>query len=543
MRLKVILSAASPARKRSSMFYNEKHNVVLYPNVSSAQLKAQIANTIVLDERNAALPCDMHTMQLAKHIGLPAISPINHKYAWPGQFRPKSHQRTMAEFATLHPRHMNLSAMRTGKTMGGGVWPADFLMDQGLIGSALVICTLSNMERVWDKEIYRHMLGKRKAKILHGTQKQRLDALDEDADFYIINHDGIKVGTKKGTRGLELGALAKEIIERDDINCVIVDEATAFKLSSTTRFKVLKHIIESKPYVWLLTGTPTPNAPTDAWAYRKLLIPHTTESYMAFRDRTMVRVSQFKWVPRKDAPETVSKFLQPALRFAREDCIDIPPITIEQVECELSPSQKKAYDDLKRDLSVSLESGEKINAVNEAVLRIKLIQISLGAVYGPEREVHAIDAAPRLQLLMDLLEESDSKILVFAPLTSVVNLLYREIRKAGWSAAMVTGGTSAKERSKIFQEFEKNDDPHVIVADPGCVAHGLDLTTAGTVIWFGPTDKLEIYQQANARIDGPNQKRKQVAIQIASTQVEREIYKRLDEKRTLQGLILDMVRK
>jgi SNF2 family DNA or RNA helicase len=107
---------------------------------------------------------------------------------------------------------------------------------------------------------------------------------------------------------------------------------------------------------------------------------------------------------------------------------------------------------------------------------------------------------------------------------------------------MVTGATTSAQRNKIFGDFEKLDDPHIIVADPGTVAHGLDLTTAAVVVWFGPTDKLEIYQQANARIDGPNQKRKMVAIQIASTQVEREIYKRLDEKRTLQGLILDMVR-
>lgn len=523
------------------MFYNAQHNVVVYQDVVAAQVKAQIASAIPLNDSNVAIPFSMGDMQLAQHVFKRAWSPILKDYTWPGQFKPKSHQKTMAAFMTLNPRCLNLSAMRTGKTMAC-VWAADYLMDCALIGRVLVICTLSNMERVWDKEIYRHMLGRRKASILYGTQEQRLKALKEDSDFYIINHDGIKVGTKKGPRSLEIGGIAKALIERDDIDTVIVDEATAFKLSSTGRFKVLKHIIERKPYVWLLTGTPTPNAPTDAWAFRKLLFPTHTESFVAFRDRTMVRINQFKWIPRREAPEVVAKFLQPAIRFSREDCIDIPPITIEQATCELSPTQRKAYDDMKRDLAMTVASGEKINAVNEAVLRIKLLQISMGAVYGPDREVHAVDCAPRLQLLKDLLEESDSKILVFAPLTSVVNLLYREIKKAGLSAAMVTGATSAKERTKIFQAFEKHDDPHVIVADPGCVAHGLDLTTAGTVIWFGPTDKLEIYQQANARIDGPNQKRKQVAIQIASTVVEREIYKRLDEKQSLQGLVLNMVR-
>lgn len=523
------------------MLYNSQHNMMIYPNVLAAQVKAQLPSAVPLNESAVAVPFKMWEMQVARHIGLPAESPIEQFYNWPGQFKPKAHQRVMSSFMTLHPRCMNLSAMRTGKTMATS-WGADYLMDCGLVNKALVICTLSNIERVWDKEIYRHFLGKRKAQILYGSQKERLDALKKDADFYIINHDGIKVGTKKGPRGLELGPLAKEIIARDDINMVIVDEVTAFKLSSTTRWKVLKHLIEKKDYVWFLTGTPTPNAPTDAWAFRKLLFPMTTESYMAFRDRTMFRVSQFKWLPRKEAPDVVAKFLQPAIRFAREDCIDIPPITIEQAECALSPTQQKAYEDMKRDLAISVDSGEKINAVNEAVLRIKLLQISMGAIYGPEKEVHAIDAAPRLQLLADILEEADAKVLVFAPLTSVVNLLYREIKKLGYTVEKITGDTSSAVRTKIFRAYDTKEGAHVIVADPGCVAHGLDLSAASLVVWFGPTDKLEIYQQANARIDGPNQQRKQVAIQIASTPVEREIYKRLDEKQSLQGLILDIVR-
>jgi SNF2 family DNA or RNA helicase len=525
------------------MFLSEKHGVVVYENVNSAQLKAALVTTIPLDDRNAAIPYTIQDMQLARVLGLPALSPIEHDYDWPSAFPsgPKSHQRAMASFQTLHPRCINLSSMRTGKTMSS-VWAADYLMEEGLIRKALVICTLSNMERVWDKEIYRHMLGRRKGVILHGDKQKRLDLLASDADFYIINHDGIKVGSRKGLRGFEAGELAKVLASRDDIDCVIIDEATAFKLSSTARFKSLRFICQNKPYIWLLTGTPTPNAPTDAWAFQKLLRPLQTESFMSFRERTMIKLTQFKWIPRREAPDIVAKFLQPAIRFSREECIDIPPITIEQVECELSPTQIKAYDTMKKDLAIVLAGGNRIDAVNEAVLRMKLIQIACGAVYGPDRDVHLTDAKPRIDLLLDLLEEADSKVLVFAPLTSVVNLLYREIKKAGYSAELITGAVSAKARSKIFQDFTETPDPHVIVADPGTVAHGLDLCAASTVIWFGPTDKLETYQQANARIDGTNQRRKMVAFQIASTPVEKEIYKRLDEKKTLQGLILDMVR-
>lgn len=522
------------------MFLSRQHNVVVYPHSDPAHVTAQISSARQLDAQHVAVPFDLPSMQLARFIGLPAMSPIEVSYDWPGQFKPKSHQIAMAAFLSLNPRSFNFSAMRTGKTMGC-VWAADYLMQIGAVRKALVVCTLSNMERVWDREIYRHMLGKRKAQVVYGDKEKRLAALDMEADFYIINHDGLCVGTQRTPRGIVLGELAEVLSGRPDIDLVIVDEATAFKDASTRRWKVLKRILATKPYCWLLTGTPTPNAPTDAWALKRL-IDDRVESYRTFRDRTQVQVSNFKWLTRKEAPEIVSKFLQPAIRFAREDCIDIPPITIEQRECELSPTQKKAYEQMKRDLAAEFGVGHVITAVNEAVLRMKLIQIACGAIYGQDKEVHSTDAKPRLQLLADILEEADSKVIVFAPLTSVVHLLYREIRRWGYSVEMITGAVGSAKRAEIFQAFESTDDPHVIVADPGTVAHGLDLTAASVIVWYGPTDKLEIYQQANARIDGPNQVRKMVAVQIASTPVEREIYKRLDEKRSMQGLVLDLVR-
>lgn len=522
------------------MFLSRAHNAVVYQHPYPAQICAQIATARQLSPEHVVLPFELPSMQLARFIGLDALSTIETDYDWPGQFPPKAHQKAMAAFLTLHPKAMNLSAMRTGKTMAA-VWAADYLMRQGLVRKALVICTLSNMQRVWDREIYRHMLGRRKAEMLYGDRQKRLEALERDADFYICNHDGIAVGATKTNRGVQLGELAATIATRDDIDLVIVDEATAFKSSGTRRWKILKRLLVGKPYCWLLTGTPTPNAPTDAWALKRLLADHV-ESFISFRDRTMLRVSNFKWLPKREAPEIVSAFLQPAIRYSREDCIDIPPVTIEQRECELSPNQKRAYDQMKKELAMEVAEGRQITAVNEAVLRIKLIQVACGAVYGEDREVHHTDAKPRLDLLADILEEADSKVIVFAPLTSVVHLLYREIKRWGYSVEMVTGATTSAQRGRIFKDFDGAPDPHCLVADPGTVAHGLDLTSASVIVWFGPTDKLEVYQQANARIDGPNQKRKMVAIQIASTPIEREIYRRLDEKRTMQGLVLDLVR-
>jgi SNF2 family DNA or RNA helicase len=106
--------------------------------------------------------------------------------------------------------------------------------------------------------------------------------------------------------------------------------------------------------------------------------------------------------------------------------------------------------------------------------------------------------------------------------------------------SLVHGGTNKKHRDQIFAAFQTSDSPRVIVAHPQCMAHGLTLTSASTIIWFTPTTSLEIYEQANARITRPGQKHKALIIHLQSTAIERKIYKRLQKKASLQGALLDM---
>ena len=490
---------------------------------------------------NVAVPLTLHNMLVAKQIGLPTFSPIEKHYDWPGRHKPYAHQRQMAAFMTLNPRSFNLADMGTGKTLAA-LWAADYLMDLGIVKKALVLSPLSTLNRVWMDEIFAHFLGRRTGVILHGERRDRLAGLSEPHDFYIINHDGLGVGSaRRGGRGLELGELAGRIAADRDIGLVIIDEASAYKNSATRRFKILNAVLPQKPYVWLLTGTPTPNEPTDAWGLRKL-VDAKVEPLRSFRDKTMFQLSQFKWLPRRDAATTVSNFLQPAIRFARDDCLDLPPVTVETREVELSPRQKAAYLEMKKDLQLTLAQGTPITAVNEAALRMKLIQISCGAVYDAKHESHLTEAGPRIAALKEVVEQAGAKCLVFAPLTAVVKLIYAELSKAGWSVAMVTGDVSQKERSEIFRAFQQDVSPRIIVADPGTMAHGLTLTAADTVIWYGPTDRPELYEQANARINRPGQVRKMLIVRLASTRIEREIFQRLHEKQSLQGLVLDLVR-
>lgn len=510
------------------MYFSTEHRAVVYTLRNPALVAQAIPAARQVDQHRVAVPVRHETMEMAHRLGLPTINPMNVLYDWPGRYPPFAHQRVMAGFMAMQPKCFNLSDMGTGKTLGC-LWAADYLMREKRVKKALVVCTLSTMNSAWGDEIFRHMLGRRSFAILHGTVERRQAELARDVDFYIINHDGLTV------RGI-----AELLATRTDIDLVIVDEASAFKHSGTNRWRALKAVLRTKPRAWLLTGTPAANHPTDAWGLAKL-IDATAMSQFAFRDRTMVKVSTFKWVPRNDAAETVAATLQPAIRFKREDCIDLPECMTETRDVPLSDKQKKAYEEMKRNLAIEIKAGHVIDAVNEAVLRTKLIQIACGAIYGPEHEVHHLDASAKVDELRQVIDSVSAKVIVFAPLTSVVHMLYRALLKDGYSTAMVTGSVAQKARTDIFRGFQEDPEPRIIVADPRAMAHGLTLTAANTIVWFGPVDSLETYLQANARINRPGQKNQMLVVHIAATPVEKEIYRRLAEKESLQGAVLKIV--
>lgn len=527
------------------MFYSENHKCVVYEHPDPAAIVASIANARQLNSKMVAVPATLFNMQLARLLGLPTPNILDmHGYDWPMQpgRTPYAHQKYMAAFHAINPHGFNLSEMGTGKTLAA-LWAADYLMQEGVVHRALVISPLSTLKRVWDDEIFHAFIERRSATILHGTRDERLTRLRRDVDFYIINHDGLGIGVKRGGHKMELGALAEQIRTRPDIDLIIVDEASAYKDGATLRSRILRATIGHKPYIWMMSGTPTPTAPTDAWSLARTLGGLSGESFASFRGKTMAQVSQFKWVPRANSAEIVRKALSPAVRFSRAECIDLPECVVETRDVELSPTQDKAYKALKKDLQVTLAGGKIITAVNEAVLRIKLIQIACGAVYGHDREVLRTDCGPRLSVLKEVIDEAGAKVLVFAPLTSVVNLLTAELKAVYGETAVarIYGDTSQKARSEIFQAFEQSPEPRIIVADPGTMSHGLTLVAANTIVWFGPTDRGETYQQANARIVRPGQKNKMLIVRLASTPVEREIYRRLAEAESLQGVVLRLV--
>jgi len=486
--------------------------------------------------------------KVLRNMGFPAPSPILYHYKWPGQFKPFEAQREAAAFTSLESRAFNLSDLGTGKTLAT-LWAYDYLRQCKLVRKALVITPLSTLDRTWADEVFTHFPHLDVA-VLYGSRSKRIELLNQDVDIFLINHDGIKVP-----------GFVEALKDRNDIDLIIIDEiAQVGRNSGTDRFRALNQICNKQVArkVWGLTGTPTPNDPTDAWAQCRLLVPERVPPYFnRFKNTVMRQINQFLWLPRDNALDVVHDAMQPSIRFTRDECIDLPPLTYTTRSVELTPQQKKAYKDMMNTLCIEAAEG-KITAANEAVKAQKLIQVASGAVYGSNGGGVKLDVGPRIDALMEIIEESGSKVIVFVPFVVSVKevaakVLYRLNKSSFTKAALqgnqygsevevIYGDVSKNERDRIFTAFQKNTLPRVLVAQPGAMSHGLTLTAASTIVWFAPISSNETFVQANARITRPGQKLNQLIVMIEGTEIERKYYTRLKNKQKVQGLLLDMVK-
>lgn len=792
--------------------------------------------------RLVAVNHGIEEVRVLRNLGFDAPAPMGSYYDWPGQYKPFAHQQITAEFLTLNPRAFVLNGMGSGKTLSV-LWAYHFLRSLGLIRRMLVISPLSTLERAWGDEIFKHFPDLSFA-VLHGTRERRHKLLANDFDIYIINHDGIK-----STQTIEL------LRDREGLDLIVVDELASFRNSQTERWKALNLLINGdkktgygrKEWAWGLTGTPTPNGPTDAWAQVRAINPPNAKGYFgAFRDTVMMPQGPFGWKMRDGALEVVKQMMQPAVRFSREECIDLPPTTYVTREAPLTPEQKKAFDTMMRQLKTEHDGGE-ITAVNEAVKLSKLLQICclrydtnvlthrgwieiqhvlptdrvwdgvewvshggamlmgnkpvidcggvrmtedhlvlssvgwltakefndghaserfdwspvrlpdgdgagryeygenqksavalplrlrtrrgegepvsaqqaqdaastlwvrarqqdprhvmypavsdmdqhapallrpdrqrLGELRGPGnhrlpavgklvrsvlerlasrvranidlgahrqqrrlfarelpmgnpttavqqqavehsdrhpegqndsfgggdslrsqarnalrstkpvqvvagkstdhpavydildcgprnrfvvrsedgslRVVHNCGLAygtaghvelpcqPRLELVNEVVEEAEAKVIVFVPLTGALNMVAEYLRKQGHSVATINGETPKTERDRTFKDFQTATHPRVLVAGAGTMSHGLTLTASNTVVWYAPVHSLETYEQACARVTRPGQKLNTLIVHVESTPLERKIYERLQGRGRTQGLLLEMIK-
>jgi SNF2 family DNA or RNA helicase len=470
-------------------------------------------------------PHRLDEVKVLNNLGIKAPSPILHYYDWPGQFTPYDHQKQTAAFLTLNQRGLVLNEIGTGKTQSS-LWAADYLIKSGHVKKVLILSPLSTLERVWGDALFKEFTH-RKFVVLHGTAAKRKQLLERDAQFYIINHDGFPI-------------IADQTVGMFDL--VIVDEAAVLRNPSTQRFKLFRRWVDANPAtrLWLMTGTPTPNDPTDAWALAKLVgSPHCTKTFTAFREQVMMKIGQWKFIPRPESVDIVKHILQPAVRYTRDECFDLPDTVVQTRQVDLTPEQSLHYKKMLKHF-VSEATEGTITAVNEAVKIQKLVQIACGVAYGDDGQCIELDCSPRVNLVKEVIEEAGEKVIVFVPLTGTLHMLEKELAK-NWSVGVVNGEVSSHKRNQIFHDFQHSKDPHVLIAHPGTMAHGLTLTSASTIIWYGPINSNEQYTQANGRIERIGKKHVSNVIHIEATELEYRMYERLKNKQKLQGLLLDLI--
>ena len=486
--------------------------------------------TVYQDKPHLILENDWSTYTSLSFQDKQAKGPITRDYDWPSKYpKPFAHQAVTADFLTQNHRAFCFNMIGTSKTLSA-LWAADYLMRLGKVRKVLVCSTVSTLERVWEHEIFTNLFGRTYITLTGENKKAKVAKLREEKDFYIVNHDGLKV-------------MEDELTTREGIDLVIMDEGAVFRNQGTALWESAYNVmgLHTKRRLWWMTGNPMPNKPTDVWAQARIVRPDCVPRYFnQFRRKVMWKVDEYKWLPLKGWEDTVYEMLKPVIRFERDECTDLPPCTTVPREHKISKLQKKAYDYLDTSLSVTIND-QQITAVNEGALRIKLLQIAAGYVYydKPDGTKAVVDLDPHYKYadLDDALNQSGKKLIIFAPFKHCLTFIAKHCKELGYDVGLVSGDTSPKKRNQIFKDFE-DGTVGPIVAHPKCMAHGLTLTSSNTIYWWAPLDDNEVYEQAGGRITRPGQVRKQYIMQSYGTPLELDIYKSVERKQNLSGLLM-----
>jgi SNF2 family DNA or RNA helicase len=467
-------------------------------------------------------------VRVLKNMGVRDVpSPITRRYSWPGKFKPMQHQVETSSFFTFYRKGFCFNEPGTGKTLAA-LWAADYLMKRGEVRRCLILCPLSIMHSAWLNDLNNSVIHRSAIVAHHAQASRRIEMIQQDYEFVICNYDGLNL-------------IAQEITNDGRFDLIIVDEANAYKTVTTKRWKTLKSIMRPDTLLWMMTGTPASQSPLDAYGLAKLVNPDGVPKFFtAWRDMVMNRITTFKWAPKPNAAELVHNALQPAIRFTKEQCLDLPPVVTTVREVPLTPQQKKYYDILKDQMIVKA-AGETITAVNAAAGLSKLLQISCGAAYTDDKEVVEFDAAPRLGVLEEILEETDRKVLIFAMFRSTIDAIHAHLLKKGIAAEVIHGGVAAGKRGDIINRFQTQPDPRVLVMQPQATAHGITLTAANTVVFYGPLMSVEQYVQCIARADRKGQNADKVTVvHIQGSPIEKRMFKALEGKVSDNSLLTEM---
>lgn len=308
-----------------------------------------------------AIPHRPDEARVLTNLGIDVESPIMRRYDWAGG-SPFESQKLTAAMLTTEKRAFVLSEMGVGKSRAA-LFAFDYLKKTGQAETMLIVSPLSTLRAAWLREIQTCM-PHLTACVVHGSAAIRNGLLESgEFDIFIINHDGVR------------HSMTQLASRQFDVICI--DELSGFKSANAKRSRAMQRIAAAAPYVWGMTGTPTPNGPEDAHGQVRVVRPDQVPfSAAKWKDMTMQKVSTFRWVPRHNSTEMVQKAMSPAVRFKRSDVFELPPMQFVRRDAPMSLKQEKVYKTIVKNLLVTLQSGATISVANAGVLFMKTLQVA-----------------------------------------------------------------------------------------------------------------------------------------------------------------------
>ena len=448
------------------------------------------------------------------------------------RYSPHEYQRYAAEYIKAHPAAAVFLACGVGKTSITLTAVNELMFDSFEIHRALVIAPIRVASFSWPAEIEKwdHLEGL-KYSVAVGTAAERLAALKKQADIYLINRENVQW-------------LISESGIPFDFDMVVIDELSSFKNHQTKRFKALMKVRPKVKRIVGLTGTPSSNGLMDLWAEFRLIdmgerlgrfIGQYRTSY--FRPDKQNGQVVFSYKPLPGAEKQIySKISDITISMKSTDHLRMPELVDSRYTVYLSETEREKYEELKKDLVLQLPDGE-VTAANAASLSGKLSQMADGAIYTDAGESIAIHER-KLDALEDIIEAAYGRPVL------VAYWFRHDLERISGRLQKLKIPYARLDTDGSIRKWNAGEIP-VALIHPASAGHGLNLQGGGnTLVWFGLTWSLELYQQTVARLWRQGQESETVVVQhiITKGTIDERIMKALSEKDTTQAALIDAVK-
>lgn len=441
------------------------------------------------------------------------------------KYKPHNYQQFATDFILNQSICCLMLDMGLGKTVITLTALWQLALDSFDVSRVLVIAPKRVAEDTWPKELmkWEHLTGLTSSLVL-GSAAERKAALQRKAFLYIINRENVAWLVKN---------------HYWDFDMVVIDELSSFKSNKAERFKAMKKVRPMVTRIVGLTGTPAPNTLLDLWPQMYLMdMGQRLGRFIGgFRDRFFLpdkrnREIIYSYKPREGAEDAIHALISDiCISMKAADYLDMPERIDNRIEVSMSPKERKLYDDFQKDMVLSI-GDEELDAVNVAALSNKLLQMANGAVYGEDKKVIPIHDR-KLDALEDLVEAANGKPLLVA-------YWYKhdlQRIKARFKNARCI------DTAKDIDDWNAGKIPLALI-HPASAGHGLNLQDGGcTIVWFGLTWSLELYQQLNARLWRQGQKHTVVIHHIVTKGThDEDVMRALENKDTRQSALIEAVR-